>query len=106
MVGLNSTPDPLGIESNRGHATEVIPLLRGLPIKRTWAGLMPFSLDGKPIIGEVPPLDNLYIVSGLCSSGFGRGPMAGKLLADYLHTGSRPSVLAEADPARCIKPID
>ena len=105
MVGLNSTPDPLGIESKRGHATEVLPLLRSLPIKRTWAGLMPFSLDGSPIIGEVPLLDNLYIVSGLCSSGFGRGPMAGKLLADYLHTGSRPSVLAEADPARCIKPI-
>ena len=106
MVGYDSTPNSLGVETNRGHATEVLPMLRSLSIKRTWAGLMPFSLDGKPIIGEVPRLDNLYIVSGLCSSGFGRGPMAGKLLADYLHTGSRASVLAEADPARCIKPID
>jgi len=106
MIGYDSTPDSLGIETNRGHATEVLPLLRNLPVKRTWAGLMPFSLDGSPIIGEIPQFDNLYIVSGLCSSGFGRGPMAGKLLADYLHTGSRPSVLAEADPARCIEPID
>ena len=93
MVGYNSTPDSLGIETNRGHATEVLPMLRNLPIKRTWAGLMPFSLDGNPIIGEIPQFNNLYIVSGLCSSGFGRGPMAGKLLADYLHTGARPSVL-------------
>ncbi len=106
LVGYDSAPDSLGIEINYGHATEVLPLLRGLPIKRTWAGLMPFSLDGNPIIGAIPQFDNLYIVSGLCSSGFGRGPMAGKLLAEYLHTGSRPPVLAEAEPARCIRPID
>ena len=71
-------------------------------MSRTWAGLMPFSLDGKPLIGKIPQLENLYIVGGLASSGFGRGPMAGKLLADYIHTGHRPQVLAEADPARCV----
>ena len=36
------------------------------------------------------------------SSGFGRGPMAGKLAADYIHTGHMPHVLAESDPARCV----
>ena len=63
---------------------------------------MPFSVDGKPVIGKIPQRENLYIVSGLCSSGFGRGPMAGKLLADYIHTGHIPHVLADSDPARCI----
>ena len=63
---------------------------------------MPFSLDGAPLIGKIPQRDNLYIVSGLASSGFGRGPMAGKLLADYIHSGHCPPVLAEADPARCV----
>ena len=58
MVGYNSTSDSLGIETNRGHATEVLPMLRNLPIKRTWAGLMPFSLDGNPIIGEIPQFNN------------------------------------------------
>ena len=43
--------------------------------------------------------ENLWIVTGLASSGFGRGPMAGKLLADYLHTGTPAPVLTEADPA-------
>jgi sarcosine oxidase subunit beta len=102
MVGYNNTVDAAGIEVNRGQATEVIPLLRKLPISRTWAGLMPFSLDGRPIIGKVPLLANLYIVSGLASSGFGRGPMAGKLVADYIHTGHRPQALQEADPGRCV----
>jgi sarcosine oxidase subunit beta len=101
-LGYVSSPDPDGIAVNRGHAAEVIPLVASLPIARTWSGLMPFSLDGSPIIGKIPLRDNLYIVSGLASSGFGRGPMAGKLVADYIHSGHRPTVLAESDPARCV----
>lgn len=102
MLGYDQTPDPAGIEINYGHAKELLPFLQTVPIRRTWAGTMPFSLDGAPIIGAIPLLPNLYIVSGLASSGFGRGPMAGKLVADYIHTGHRPHVLAESDPARCV----
>ncbi|MCH7712723.1 MAG: FAD-binding oxidoreductase [Chloroflexi bacterium] len=102
MVDYNVTPDATGIEVNRGHASEVLPFLRDLPIARTWAGTMPFPLDGEPIIGKIPLRDNLYIVGGLASSGFGRGPMAGKLLAEYIHSGHRPTVLNDADPARCV----
>ena len=101
-LGYNTKPDLDGIEVNRGHAAEVIPLLASLPIARSWAGLMPFSLDGSPIIGKIPIRDNLFIVSGLASSGFGRGPMAGKLAADYIHTNNMTHVLAEADPSRCV----
>jgi glycine/D-amino acid oxidase-like deaminating enzyme len=105
LVGWATTPDPAGIETNRGHAAEVLPSLAALPIARTWAGLMPFSLDGQPLIGRLPDREDLWIVSGLASSGFGRGPMAGKLLADYLHTGTPASVLREADPARCVREL-
>jgi glycine/D-amino acid oxidase-like deaminating enzyme len=98
-VGWNTTPDPAGIEVNRGHAAEALPFLLSLPVARTWAGLMPFPLDGRPLIGRVPGRENLWIVSGLASSGFGRGPMAGKLLADSVHAGAPVAVLAEADPA-------
>ena len=90
LVGYDTTVEPTGIEVNKGHASEVLPMLSSLPIARTWAGLMPFPLDGEPLIGSIPQRDNLYIVSGLASSGFGRGPMAGKLLAEFIHTGHRP----------------
>jgi sarcosine oxidase subunit beta len=102
LVEYQKTPDPTGIEVNHGHAAEVLPFLCDLPVARIWAGLMPFPLDGAPIIGRIAQRPHLYIVSGLASSGFGRGPMAGKLLADYIHTGHRPHVLGEADPARCV----
>lgn len=101
-LGYVSSPEPAGIEINRGHAAEVIPIVRTHPIARTWSGMMPFSVDGAPIIGKIPLRDNLFIVSGLASSGFGRGPMAGKLAADYIHSGQMPAVLAESDPARCV----
>jgi sarcosine oxidase subunit beta len=105
LVGWTTTPDPAGIEVNHGHAAEVLPSLAALPIARTWAGLMPFPHDGRPLIGRIPGRDNVYIVSGLASSGFGRGPMAGQLLADHLHTGTPAPVLAEADPARCVREL-
>ena len=102
LVGFDDSPEAQGIEVNRGHATEVLPFLRDIPIKRTWGGIMPFSIDGKPLMGKIHQRQNLYIVGGPCSSGFGRGPMAGKLVADYIHTGHMPHVLAESDPARCV----
>lgn len=102
-VGFDKTPDAAGIAVNHAHAAEVLPFLRDLPIVRTWAGLMPFPLDGKPLIGRLPGHEQLYIVGGLASSGFGRGPMAGKLVADLIHTGASHPALAEADPARCVR---
>ena len=80
MVGYSIEPDPAGIQINREHVAEILPFLKEIPIQRTWAGSMPFSLDGAPLIGKIPQLPNLYIVGGLASGGFSRGPMAGKLL--------------------------
>jgi sarcosine oxidase subunit beta len=102
LVGWSTTPDPAGIAVNREHAIEVLPFLAGVPVARTWAGLMPFPLDGTPLIGRIPQRPDCWIVGGLASSGFGRGPMAGKLLAEFLHSGRPVEVLAEADPARCV----
>jgi sarcosine oxidase, subunit beta len=85
---------------NRSHAIEIFPFLSELPIKRTWAGLMPFTQNLEPIIGKIPHHENLYIVTGLSSSGFEQGPMSGKLLADYIHNGMASPVLSIADPTR------
>ena len=103
LAGWSATVDDGGIGVNRGHAAEILPFLASLPVARTWAGSMPFTPDGKPLIGRVPGRDGVWIVTGLASSGFGRGPMAGKLLAGAFHTGTPAPVLAEADPARCVR---
>ena len=42
------------------------------------------------------------MVTGVCSSGFGRGPGAGMLVADLVSRSESHPVLAESDPARFI----
>ena len=99
-VGFDKTIEDAGIDVNKGHATEILPLLADLPIATTWSGLMPFSIDGHPIIGELPYNENLFVVTGLASSGFGRGPGAGMLIADFVARGAAHPVLSQSSPAR------
>lgn len=73
-----------GIAVNRGQAIEMVPALARWPIVRRWSGLMPFSTDGRPLIGAVPGRPGLFLAGGLASSGFGRGPMTGRLAAELI----------------------
>jgi glycine oxidase len=84
VLTTDRTIDDDGIASNHGHVAELLPQLGGLPPIRTWAGLMPFSLDGRPLLGEVPGHTGLFLAGGLASGGFGRGPMMGQLVSDLL----------------------
>jgi glycine/D-amino acid oxidase-like deaminating enzyme len=94
------TPDQDGIETNRAHALELFPFLQDFPITRTWAGWMPFTRDLRPLIGKIPGLDNLYLLTGLSSSGFEKGLMSGKLLAESINNTTALPILSVADPAR------
>ena len=96
------TPDQSGIETNHSHALELFPFLKDLPIARTWAGWMPFTRDLHPLIGKIPQLENLYLLTGLSSSGLEKGMMAGRLLAEFIHNGTASPVLTEADPGRWV----
>lgn len=100
QLNAPKTPDQSGIETNRAHVIELFPFLRDLPTRRTWAGWMPFTRDLHPLIGRLPHFENLYLLTGLSSSGFEKGLMSGKLLADYIHEGVAAPMLAEADPAK------
>jgi sarcosine oxidase, subunit beta len=94
------TPERDGIETNRAHALELFPFLQDLPIARTWAGWMPFTRDLHPLIGQIPRFGNLHLLTGLSSSGFEKGLMAGKLLAESITHGAVVPILSAADPAR------
>lgn len=84
VLTTDRSVDRAGVAVNHGHVAELLPLVRSLPPVRTWTGLMPFSLDGRPLLGPVPGHDGLFLAGGLASSGFGRGPMAGRLVADLV----------------------
>ena len=83
--------DAAGIDVNHQHVGELLPAIASLRRTRTWAGLMPFSLDGQPVIGQIPDRPGLFVAGGLASSGFGRGPMTGHLVADLV-SGRQPPI--------------
>ncbi len=76
--------DPAGIAVNHAHTGELFPAFAGWTPSRTWSGMMPFSLDGRPLIGPVPGRDGLFVAGGLASGGFGRGPMTGHFVAELV----------------------
>jgi glycine/D-amino acid oxidase-like deaminating enzyme len=75
------------------HASRVLPCINDMSVTNKWGGIMPFSADGEPIIGELSFTDDedkskvssgLYIISGLGGSGMMRGAMGGYLLAHFI----------------------
>ncbi len=97
VLGPDRTIDRGGIEVNHGHVAELVSAIGDLAIQRTWAGLMPFSVDGLPLVGPVPDLPGLYLAGGLASSGFGRGPMTGRLVASMVLGGDPLPDFPEVD---------
>lgn len=91
VLSDDRTVDDDGIATNHAHVAELLPSVGELAVTRTWSGLMPFSLDGRPLLGPVPGLDGVFLAGGLASSGFGRGPMAGQLVAE-MAIGIEPAV--------------
>ena len=83
VLTQDRTVDAEGIAVNHAHVAELLPAVAALAPVRTWAGLMPFSMDGRPIIGPVAGFNGLIMAGGLASGGFGRGPMTGQLAAEY-----------------------
>lgn len=103
------TPDPTvdveGIEINHDHVAELLPQIRDLEAVRTWCGLMPFSLDGRPMIGPLPGHEGLFLAGGLASSGFGRGPMAGRLVADLVMSTEPDFDITSVTPGARVGPL-
>ena len=105
LLGFDDDVSFTGIEVNKTHAGEVLPFLDQLSVTRTWSGLMPFSPDGLPLIGRVEQYENLFLATGLGSSGFGRGPGSGMLVADLIVRGEAHPALQESTPSRLIEEI-
>lgn len=55
-------------------ATALMPSLSGAAVERCWAGLRPGSPDGKPFLGAVPGIDNLFVAAGHFRAGIQLSP--------------------------------
>jgi sarcosine oxidase subunit beta len=65
-------------------AVRLVPVLAGVALIRAFAGLRPFTRDGKPILGAVPERPGLYLAAGHEGDGIALGPITGQIMADVV----------------------
>lgn len=65
-------------------AVRLFPVLAGVALIRAFAGLRPFTPDGRPILGAVPERPGLYLAAGHEGDGIALGPITGQIMADVV----------------------
>lgn len=83
---------------NAAVALRVMPSLANVRITHMWAGVIVFTDDLAPIIGEVRRLPGYYTC--VVSTGFTLGPLLAEMLAERLDTPSSPDLPIEYSPDR------
>lgn len=95
--------DPQGAEVTAGiarGAAALVPALARVPVLASWSGVRPTSPDGRPLIGWIPDVEGLLVVSGHGGQGVTLGAASARLAAQLL-LGEAPLLAVEPfDPNR------
>ena len=70
-----------GISGGLWIATHVVPRIRHLRLIRAWSGILFFTPDGNPVLGEAPGVPGFFNAVGP-NAGYTGGPLCGKLVAE------------------------
>ena len=98
MIGLTA-PDGYG-NTLRQNITPLLPQLSTTQWESEKVGLLSFSMDGEPIVGEIPQLSGLLIGAAFHSGGFAYNPAAGQLLAELAIDGQTSVDIQAFSPKR------
>lgn len=86
-AGFENRVTPEGKEDILKRASEIYEKIRELPVERSWAGLRPFAVRGRPLIGPAA-VKGLFLACGYYRSGILISPFVGKLLAEGIASGN------------------
>ncbi|MEM0178385.1 MAG: FAD-binding oxidoreductase, partial [Fervidicoccaceae archaeon] len=88
----------------RTYARRLMTALKGassIRIMRVWSGFYEMTPDRSHIMGRSKRWpEGLYVVGGFSGHGFMLGPLAGKLIAEYIFTGKEPKLMIPYNPDR------
>jgi len=73
-----------GVREVLGEALRVAPGLAGAEIREIRVGLRPLTSDTLPVLGPVPGVDGVFLVTGHGPTGLTLGPYSGKLVAGQM----------------------
>jgi D-hydroxyproline dehydrogenase subunit beta len=97
---LDARPDPAAwTERLLQHGTTFVPGILDAPIREVRACARPVSLDGRPIVGVVPWVEDLFVATGHGPWGISTGPASARQVADLV-LGRAPEIDAAFAPAR------
>jgi sarcosine oxidase subunit beta len=82
------------------QTSRILPVLRGLRIIRSFAGLRPSTPDGLPILGPVPDAQGLFMAAGHEGDGIALSPITGLILAQWILDGSPGTDASSFAPER------
>ena len=94
FAGFDRSNTSLGTWAVAAHATRIVPSLRQIRVVRTFAGLRPYTPDGKAFMGEAPRHRGLFIAAGHEGDGIAYSPITGKTMAERIMTGKSAIDLA------------
>jgi glycine oxidase len=99
-AGFDRSLSEREMEIVHGSAAELIPALaHALPVER-WADLRPIPADGLPVLGPDPDLAGLHYATGYGRNGILLGPLAGRIVAQLVVTGTSERDWQAFSPAR------
>lgn len=99
-VGFDKTLTRIGIEFLRETALEISPSLGNLEISEKWAGLRPTSIDGLPILGALPEIENTLIATAHYRNGILLAPITAKIIAEAIAANIESKYLKIFSPRR------
>lgn len=94
------TPDPALSRQFAAAARELVPRLADVPFQREWCGRRPATSDGLPVIDRAIGPDNLYLACGHYRNGVLLAPATGKLLSEWILSGTPPELLTPFKASR------
>ncbi len=98
--GKRETNDIDAVSRILADAVALVPDLARLRLLRSFAGVRTAVVDGLPLIGRLPDLENGFVATGFEGDGICLGPITGKAIAQLI-CGEVPALdLSSFDPAR------
>ncbi len=92
-MGFDPTVTEQGTSWLSSTATRLIPILRENRIQAVWAGLRPKTPDSHPILGSLPPWENVLLAAGHNSVGIILSAITGQCIAEMVTTGCTPPLI-------------
>jgi sarcosine oxidase subunit beta len=103
FVGFDDGTSPEIVRAMGRAAVRMFPGVADVRVERSFAGLRPYTPDGKPIIGETASCRGLYVAAGHEGDGIALGPITGQIVSELIVDRATAWDLASLSPDRFTK---